>query len=315
MNRLKKFFLKIFKFAKPDNSVQKNIKPVIKDYFFGDLSIVLNEYHVLESYQNSFPLYDRFLPIFCKDFEGLIIDVGANIGDTSIAIFSKNKKSFIVGIEADSNFFKSCMENITRNHLSSRFLGINKFLTTKKGHFLIQKNESLSTGSMDTNEKDGQDNTISFVELMNSIPDMKGVKFDLLKIDTDSFDWDVLDSFSEYLENATFKPRFVFFEMQTFSNSGIGDLNERDLIEKKYYQAIEKLISNGYGNLCLFDNFGTLIKTVNSLDKIIEINSYIRHSQIYNKHTTIHYLDILAYGDNEIDFVKKRLVDFYKSFN
>lgn len=287
-----------------------------KEYFFGDLKIILKGNHMLQTYQNLFPLYDRFLPVLCKDFNGLIIDVGANIGDTSIAIFSKNYNSFIVGVEPDNIFFYDCLNNIKRNELDRRFLGINKFITTKRGVYSVEKTDSCSTGSicLEPNEV-GEINTISFSELMDLIPSENKVKFELLKIDTDGFDWDVINSFNEYLNTSVLKPRFVFFEMQTYSNNNGFNDEDRESNLNKYILAITSLFEKGYQNFCLFDNFGTPIKMTKSINDIGEINDYLKRSQIYNKYPTIYYVDILAFSDEELEYVNNSISNLYTEIN
>ena len=285
-----------------------------REYFFGDYIIILKGNHVLAKYQESFPLYDRFLPILCADFDGLIIDVGANIGDTSIAIFSKNFKSFIVGVEPDSVFYNECINNIKLNDLSDRFLGIKKFVSSQIGTYSLEKSITSSTGSILYDSKQtGEINTISFTQLMDLIPSKMKMKFDILKIDTDGFDWDILDSFINYSNNSLIKPRFVFFEMQTYLNNiGVKDANRNQIIEN-YKLSIERLLSTGYNNFCLIDNFGTPIKITQSVNEIFEFNEYIKNSQVYNSHSTIYHLDILAFSDDEMGIVNESILTLYKN--
>lgn len=303
--------MNIIKWFTPDNKKLKKITE--KEYFFGDLKIILKGNHMLDQYQKSFPLYDRFLPILCSSFDGLIIDVGANIGDTSIAIFSKNNKSFIVGVEPDDVFFSECENNIFINNLNDRFLGIKKFVTTNKGKYTIEKSNTLSTGSISNNPTGiGEINSISFSELMNLIPSERKTKFDILKVDTDGFDWDVINSFLEYVNNSKKKPRFVFFEMQTYINNiGVHDKNREQIIYK-YKLSIEGLFENGYDSFCLLDNFGTPIKITQSIKDIFEIDDYVKRSQIYNSHSTIYYLDILAFPHEELQFVNESILNLYR---
>lgn len=301
-------FKKIFKTE--DKKLEKIIQ---REYFFGEYKIILQDNHVLGKYHKSFPLYDRFLPILCADFEGLIIDVGANIGDTSIAIFSKNLKSFIVGVEPDTVFFEECINNIFQNGLTNRFLGVNKFVSTNEGNFCLEKSSTMSTGSISSKiNQSGEKNTISFSELMDLIPKEKMMKFDILKIDTDGFDWDILNSFVHYGSDFRIKPRFIFFEMQTYLNNlGVYDENRNQMIED-YKASIARLLSIGYNNFCLIDNFGTPIKITKSINEILELNDYIKRSQVHNSHSTIYYIDILAFFDNESEFVTQAIENLYK---
>lgn len=280
-------------------------------YFFENLSIRLKNNHALSTYQKKFPLYDRFLPVLCSNLDGLIIDVGANIGDTSIAIFAQNKHSFIVGIEPDDLFFTECKYNISANKLDHRFLGIQKFLTTNKGSFSLEKSSTESTGAISENLNNKSEiNTISFNEVMKLIPLKKKVKFDILKIDTDGFDWDVINSFLDYSKTSDFKPRFIFFEMQTYMNNiGFQDKN-RDKTSEKYKLAIENLAVAGYDYFSLFDNFGTPLKVTKSIEDIFEINEYIKRSQVLNSNATIYYLDVLAFNNEDLNFVNNSIFRF-----
>lgn len=302
--------MKIIKILK--RKFKKPNKILDREYFFGEYKIILKANHVLAKYQESFPLYDRFLPILCADFDGLIIDIGANIGDTSIAIFSKNPKSFIVGVEPDTDFYNECINNIKLNDLSERFFGIKKFVSTKIGTYSLEKSKTLSTGSIlyDSNQA-GENNTISFSQLMDLIPSEEKMKFDVLKMDTDGFDWDILDSFINYNKNSKIKPRFIFFEMQTYLNNiGVKDINRNQIIEN-YKLSIERLQTIGYNNFCLLDNFGTLIKITQSVNEIFEFNDYIKRSQIYNSYSTIYYMDVLAFSDPEIIYVNQVLNNLF----
>jgi FkbM family methyltransferase len=285
---------------------------VDREYKLGEYKIILKHNHMLDKYQSLFPLYDKFLPLLCSDFKGLIVDIGANIGDTSIAIFSKNKSSFIVGVEPDDTFYNECIANITINNLNSRFLAVNKFVSTTHGKFIVDKNTTSSTGSMSKGELGaGESNTISFSELMTLIPEEEKQAFELIKIDTDGFDWDIINSFSEYALNHRLKPRFVFLEMQTFLNNDESKTINRDECANKYGTSLQKLFEAGYNLFCLFDNFGTHIKTTGSIDEILEINRYLTRSQVHNHHSSIHYLDILAFSESESNYVNQKLEVLY----
>ena len=281
-----------------------------RDYYFGKYKLSLSKHHVLDKYMEKYPLYDRFLPLLCSGFKGLIIDIGANIGDTSIAIFAQNNDAFIVGVEPDELFFNECIHNIKINGLAHRFLGINKFVTTQTGNFVVKKSESLSTGSIEKAEDGAAINSLSFYQLIDLIPTEIKKTFDILKIDTDGFDWDILKSFSEYAEKESYVPEFIFFEMQTFLNNREKDIDGRDEIINKYKDALHSINKLGYTNFALFDNFGTFLKKVTSVDEIHEFNQYIKRSQITNLHSTFYFLDVLAYkapSDTYVDEVLNKM--------
>lgn len=278
----------------------------ILEYQLGKYQLRLPKKHLLKKYQETFPLYDKFLPLLCSEFKGLIIDIGANIGDSSIAVFSMNDNSFIVGVEPDLMFFELCIDNIKSNHLNNRFLGINNFISSKAGRFKSEISKSLSTASIKANDLfDGEINSISFSRLMEIIPSDYKNDFEILKIDTDGYDWDIIDSFYDYCLSSCVKPRFVFFEMQTYLNDEF-DKEDYSQLAEKYLNSLNKLLSIGYNNFCLFDNYGTPIKMTKSISEIFELNDYIRNSQLYNNFSTIYYLDVLVFGDGEVAYVQKK---------
>lgn len=282
------------------------------EYKVGKYRLFTKNNHMIDKYQAQYPLYDRFLPYFCSFFDGLIIDIGANIGDTSIAIFSQNDNCFIVGVEPDEDFFKDCIENIKINDLGERFLGIQKFVSTRKGSFVIEKDKTSSTGSINTDHSEETiNNTLSFSDLLNLIPSKISQKFDLLKIDTDGFDWDILNSLSDIEDDSTLsKPRFIFFEMQTFENNDASKKLKRQEMNENYINSIKKLQQRGYTYFSLFDNFGTYVLTTDSINDIITLNEYVIRSQVKNSHSSIFYFDVMAYKAEELDFVKNRISEF-----
>jgi hypothetical protein len=178
---------------------------------------------------------------------------------------------------------------------------------------IIEKNKSASTGSRIEADATNTSNSISFSELVHLIPKDKLTAFDMIKIDTDGFDWDVIDSYCEFMEN-NIEPtaKFIFFEFQTFLNNiGFADKDRADRT-LKYKNSIENLFKNGYDSFCIFDNFGTYLMITSSIEEIISISDYIGRSQLLNNHSTFYHLDILAFNKTHLDFVKKQLNFFQK---
>ncbi len=88
---------------------------------YGNFSILLPPYHNLPTYQMLCPLYDRFLPHLSKYLQphDLVIDVGANCGDTLAGMFEANPSLSFFCVEADEEFFGYLTRNIT--HIKSRY--------------------------------------------------------------------------------------------------------------------------------------------------------------------------------------------------
>ena len=297
-----------FKFFK--KSKTEIIEPPLKtkQIQFGKYFLTTDLDHPLSIYLEEFPLYDQFLPQICSNFSGLIIDVGANIGDTLLSVFEKNDESFLIAVEPDDEFAENCLLNIEQNNLPKRVLLVKKFISSKKGNFVIEKNKSASTGSIKEDKDLENSNSLSFSELMDLIPYERKQNLDIIKIDTDGFDWDILNSYSEMVNS---KPenkfRFIYFEFQNFLNNENNSMSERQDKDEKYKKALENLLKTGYDTFTVFDNFGTKLITTKTISEILVFSDYITRSKIYNNYSTIYHLDILVYNSIETEFVNEQL--------
>ena len=75
-------------------------------YRVGNSTIVIPPDHRLRVCQNAYKQYDRFPPHLAKYLEdgSVVIDVGANVGDTVAAMVSSNDRLRYVCDEADDVF-------------------------------------------------------------------------------------------------------------------------------------------------------------------------------------------------------------------
>lgn len=104
-------------------------------------------------------------------------------------------------------------------------------------------------------------------------------KADIIKIDTDGFDFKVIRGAGNYIANT--KP-LLFFE---WSKEDLNIQGENEL------SIFPKLEAMGYRDLLLFDNFGNkMLLTTTDNTKVLE---YMANYTV-NKDKLIHYYDILA---------------------
>ena len=81
--------------------------------YIGNKKIILPPGHLLSLYESVYPKYDRFLPTVIgkiKENE-VIIDIGANIGDTLFRLLNINTRPYYYCIEADNFFFEYLQKN------------------------------------------------------------------------------------------------------------------------------------------------------------------------------------------------------------
>jgi FkbM family methyltransferase len=249
--------------------------------------------HPLPGYLGKFPLYDQFVPSMCAHIEGTVIDIGANIGDSMTAIISENPELIVVCVEPDDEFSNVLERNILRICAERRVRCVQAFVSSQRGNFSIEKNNTGSTGNM---VLDGTENfqakTLTFTQLLS---EMSIHSPSLVKIDTDGFDGSILHSIADHITQHGNCSPIIFFEMQTYlQNIGFNDPT-RETRLSEYITAIKRLIQLGYNSYVAFDNFGAPIIKHTDFRLLETLEDYIRTCQLCNNNSPIFFMDIAIY--------------------
>jgi FkbM family methyltransferase len=270
-------------------------KKVRGNYIIGKYRIKIPPNFALPFYQEKFRLYDRFLPILAKNLPSnkTIIDVGANIGDTAVAILQKCDNQ-IICIEPSDLFFPYLEENLkslTPDDFS-RVRTLKKFVGTGLLTGELTHNEA-GTATIKINDKS---NTSSHIELDKLVDDTYNVV--LLKVDTDGFDFDVIQSAEKVCSNS--EP-ILFWEneiSEDFQSIGFNAL-------------YSFLTIKGYKYIYIFDNFGNLITEESNFETLKNINSYLISMKKNDCTRTVYYTDILATTE-KYHLIAKNAIEEYK---
>jgi predicted RNA methylase len=170
-------------------------------YKIGDLELEMTARHTLPYYQQQHKLYDRFLPHLAKSLEGVVIDVGANVGALMAAMAQANPQL---------DFF--CAEPQEHSYVA------------------LQQNKKLLEEKLQTKVR-LMKNTIGTVGVpLTSIISEFGYQPDLIKVDVDGMDYDVLNSY-----NFEQQP-MIYFEAD-YQNETQLELYKKliyDLVQKGY---------------------------------------------------------------------------------
>jgi FkbM family methyltransferase len=272
-----------------------NFKRNQKKYKISDFNLNTPPDYLLKYYQDKHRLYDRFLPFFLKryKFNGSIIDIGANIGDTLASIYLETNNE-IFCIEPSSYFMKYLSKNVEviennndkKVKIINRFIGSGSLNTT-----LVHKDGSTATQQFSEND------TIVSVTLDELFFNKQRVDF--IKSDIDGFDYDAILSGKQLIkENLP----IIFFENQI-------DFNEQISGYQNMYKMLEEI---GYNNFVIFDNFGNILFEDVTLKKLLDLNYYLYSLKKGYSTRTVYYFDILAYSDLKHHNVKS-VIDLYKS--
>lgn len=271
---------------------------ITRKYRIGKFVIEIPPNYALPKFQKWFKLYDRFLPVLVKNISSdkIIIDVGANIGDTTIALL-QNCKNPIICFEPSDKFFPYLERNLS--HISSidhsRVKAVKKLVGT--GSISGDLNHQIwGTAGLKIS-----DNSISstHVRLDEMVDDVSNIL--LLKTDTDGFDFDVINSAKKILSES--EP-ILFWENEISEDFQYRGFNE-------LYSILEK---RGYKFIFIFDNFGNLISEENNFSTLKNINSYVYSMEKHNCTRTIYCTDVLACTEKYSLLVKQAISEYKREW-
>jgi FkbM family methyltransferase len=227
-------------------TILKSILNISVNYKVGGGYISLPAFHLLPLYQSQHRLYDRFLPHLVGFLEtnSVVIDVGANCGDTLAAMYDSNKTLNYVCIEPDDLFFSFLNKNISRIKTENPNASV-KAIQALVGRDVTGVALDGSGGTKRAVFSNGQKNVLS--KTLDAIAEKELLKnVALLKSDVDGFDFDVLYS-AEILLKANCP--ILYFECDMY--------NKKQNFGFKI--SIERLWNLGYKKWIVFDNFGSII--------------------------------------------------------
>lgn len=263
--------------------------------------------HPLKSYVKSIKLYDRFIPYLVKHTNSGLIDIGSNIGDT-LTFVKSIIDCKVICVEPDTKFLNILNENILVNNFSN-VLVYPYPISSEMKKVIIEKNHYGSTGNI----YESIDNLGVTTKTIKNLAAELHVDFNdykTIKIDTDGYDWDCLESLFDYSQQNIAHFDFIYYEHQTFLNN-LGPHDENCIWrENKYTDALSKLRKHGYINYYIFDNFGTFILSTNQLEILTELIKYVRRTMTQNNIQTINFCDVLICKDENIKLVTKAMRDY-----
>ena len=273
---------------------------IYKDYSINNYSIKINYLHKLPNLQKKYPYYDKFLCHFVKYLpdNSVVIDVGANIGDTLLSMVSGNSKLEYMCIEPDDKFFFDLKKNIAilkKQNTDLKIIAIKELVGLEINNVSLSGNISTKSAIPETGNIKSKNLSKIYDEL-----DIQFSRLSLLKTDVDGFDWDVINSAYDLIDHCP----YLYFEC----------LYENEYQMDNYKKLFQKLEKKGYDNFLFFDNFGKNICCVNNLKNVNELLNYL--NKFSNRSSsTIYYYDILAYNHNVNDMVDNAVKDYNESIN
>jgi FkbM family methyltransferase len=267
-------------------------------FIIDGVSIVFPLSHSLPEYLATFKFYDRLLGRVVKFMQAqnqkvCCIDVGANIGDSILFLLAQAASDDkYLAIEASETFFDYLNLNIgSDNRITSVCVACAEADKYVAGEIV----EAHGTGEIIATKKESILHLRSIDSLVKQYADFQYVN--LVKVDTDGFDFDVLRGAVDVISK---NMPIIMFECA---------LKYYDDPLRKFQDALFALYACGYENVLVYDNFGYLLCVLNLSDednkRILAINQMIGHFA---------YFDVLAiHGDDFHEFVESE-ISFFRKF-
>jgi FkbM family methyltransferase len=204
---------------------KRKIKRNFKIYGVEILTIRSNIYGDFEYAKWNNPLYKmkpltddflKFLQSYIKKGD-LVIDIGANIGDTTVPFaLVAQKEGLVLGIDPNPHVFKVLEENAQLNTDKSRILPLCAAITQEEGEFYYNSSEATFCNGGISSEKKNKhgrfclDYKIKGIKLEKYLNENHSDlldKLSFIKIDTEGYDKEIIRSISGIISK--YKPYII----------------------------------------------------------------------------------------------------------
>jgi FkbM family methyltransferase len=258
------------------------------EYKIGKYSAILPQAHPLKIYQDAHPNYDRYFANWLDfiDKNPLVLDIGANIGDTALFICSSSKAD-VVSVEPSDTYFNYLQDNIKRCKLDDR-VKIEKLALLpefKSKSFTIIESRGTASTEFNTRKFNSKQSieSISIGEYLSHFE----YSFDLIKSDTDGLD---LFLMNDVMGHSKTTDTVLFFEL---------DHNFYGKEWRKLFQKMLKRLESLNYSLIVVDNFGrVMMATDRDLLSIVQMFIWIENQKKL-KFQSVYYLDIWAFPESQ----------------
>ena len=271
-------------------------------YNIDGFQMELGEGHTLPEGQKRFPMYDAFVPylgvladrVICSD-GGWIVDVGANVGDTTAALL-RHTQAKVLCVEPTDRYYSLLERNVSAFGIpfTERVRLVKAFVSLHTGDSFVSRVERGTAVNIRTSgQKEADSYTLPDLLIHEDI-ELQQVA--LIKTDTDGYDADCLLSFGDKL--AKVHP-LLYWENQI----------DNVMQHRMFVQLASYLKSNGYQDFFVFDNFGNYLGHTNA-EGLVDIDDYLLRIQQGHSARTIYYVDVLGCKLPQVELCSKIVYDY-----
>ena len=284
-----------------------------RTYRVGSVTLVLPADHALPDYRARWPLYDEPLHFLAEALREVrpgfrAIDIGANVGDSAAAMGKEGSTSVpvpVLCIEGDPAYLQYLDRNA--HSLGPQVEVESCFVGSAQGSLgvgLLQRHDGTTSAvrgleSIASRIEPADPDPASGIpvrrleQILARHPLFDGAE--LIKLDTDGFDFSILLAHKELL--ARTRP-VLFFEYLVEST------RDADLARA----CLKMLASIGYVDFLVFDNFGNPLLRTQDVSSMRDLDRYLLSNLAFGQ--VVYYLDLCAAVDADqkvLDLVTHRM--------
>ena len=265
-----------------------------KEYYLDGTKIILPHNHNLDVFQKTHLKYDALIRIIASNIPvgSIVIDVGANIGDSAIPFLKKRIKT--VCIEPSGYFLRYLEKNLNMTGFAEDCIVVNALVSTSSQIRKLNLYHGTASVSDAIDVVEKSENIVNILTLNEICIEYPEIEF--IKIDTDGYDYDVILSGID-----TFKSKMPLLLFECY-------VNKENLFN--YEMAFDMLADSGYDNIYVFDNFGNLILNTDHWNTVKCLNKYI----VDTKSSIIGYLDVFCFGKGKSQIGDLIIGNFLNNF-
>ncbi len=253
----------------------------------GATEIVAPEEHRWAQFRSDYPTYDFWLPELCRLVgeqlpASAILDVGANIGDTAALIRLHGAANPLICVEPSERFAGYLRENIQRNPGLFGSIRVEQCFIGKAGDALeLVEHRGTAQPLRIAGERAARPADRPHVLPLGAVVE-PGTRVGLVKIDTDGYDADVLESDPTFLEH---DQPIIWVEVTPVA---VADVH-------RWMELTGRLAALGYSEAYVFDNFGHFMTRVRdpgaaNAEQMRDLLDYVVRARVGR--AVVHYLDV-----------------------
>lgn len=281
-------------------------------YEIEGFKVKLSTEHRLQQYKRRCLMYNEFVPYLGRLEEILvkksgggnshwIIDIGANVGDTSLGMV-KYTSADILAVEPTECYYQLLIENISEIDIqySNRIKPVQAYISNDENKKLVSLRRNGTAVAVASPDEKVDVPTISIKNLLSKYNiDVNSVN--LIKVDTDGFDFECIMSCGELLKSSS---PVLYYENQI----------DTRMQYEKYIEMYEYLSKCKYTHYFVFDNYGNYMGCMDN-EALKSLNRYLVTMNNYWSVRTFWYVDVLACKEGEKENVKEIVEQYLKNYS